>query len=75
MDLESTVQREVSQQEKIKYHILTHTGIYGIQKNGTNEPICKARRDTDVENECMDTKWERDWVDIFTSTEQPGDLR
>ena len=75
MDLESAIQREVSQQEKNKYHILTHTCIYGIQKNGTNEPICKAERDTDVENKCMDTKGKGDWFDMFTSTEQPGDLK
>ena len=28
MDLESVIQREVSQKEKAKYHMLTH--IYGI---------------------------------------------
>ena len=31
MDLESVIQSEVSQEEKNKYHMLTH--IYGIQKN------------------------------------------
>ena len=35
MDLESVIQSEVSQREK--YLISTH--IYGIQKNGTDEPI------------------------------------
>ena len=30
MDLESVIQSEVSQKEKIKYHMLTH--IYGILK-------------------------------------------
>ena len=30
MDLESVIQREVSQKEKNKYHMLTH--IYGIKK-------------------------------------------
>ena len=34
------IQSEVSQKEKNKYHILTH--IYGIQKNSTDEPICRA---------------------------------
>ena len=33
LDLEPTTQSEVSQKEKDKYHILTHT--YGIQKDGT----------------------------------------
>ena len=39
MDLESVIQSEVSQKEKNKYHMLTHT--YGIQKkkkNGSEEP-------------------------------------
>ena len=31
---------EVSQKEKNKYYILTH--ICGIEKNGTDEPICTA---------------------------------
>ena len=31
--------------------------ICGIQKNGTDDLICKAEnRDTGVENKCMDTK-------------------
>ena len=30
--------------------------ICGIQKNGADEPVCKAERDTDVENKHMDTK-------------------
>ena len=30
-------QNDVSQKEKNKYHVLMH--IYGIQKNGTNEPL------------------------------------
>ena len=32
-------QNEVSQNEKNRYHILMH--IYGIQKNGIDEPICR----------------------------------
>ena len=40
MDLESVMQSEVSQKEENKYYMLTHT--YGIQKNGTDEPIGKA---------------------------------
>ena len=40
MNLEHIIQSEVSQKEKDKYHILTH--IYGIQKNGTEEFICRA---------------------------------
>ena len=44
MDLESVIQSEVSQKEKNKYCILTH--ICGIQKNGTDEPICRAGIET-----------------------------
>ena len=44
MDLESVIQSELSQKEKNKYRILTH--ICGIQKNGTDEPVCKAEIET-----------------------------
>ena len=40
MDLETDIQSEVSQKEKIKYHILTH--ICRIWKNGKDELICKG---------------------------------
>ena len=38
---------EVSQKEKNKYCLLTHVG--GIQKNGTDEPICKAEIQTQAQ--------------------------
>ena len=40
MNLETVIQSEVSQKEKNTYCISTH--ICGIQKNGTEEPICKV---------------------------------
>ena len=40
MDVESATQYEVSQKEKNKHHVLMY--IHGIEKNGTDEPICKA---------------------------------
>ena len=40
MDLETVIQNEVSQKEKNKYRILMHIG--GTQKNGTDEPVCRA---------------------------------
>ena len=40
MSLDLVIQSEVSQKEKNKHCILMH--IYGILKNGTNEPICRA---------------------------------
>ena len=44
LDLESVIQREGSQKEKNKYCILMH--IYEIWGNGTDEPICRARIET-----------------------------
>ena len=40
MNLEAIIQSEVSQKEKDKYRILMH--IYGIYKDGTDKPICRA---------------------------------
>ena len=40
MNLGPIIQSDVSQKQKDKYHILTH--IYGIQKDGTDEFVCKA---------------------------------
>ena len=55
MDLETVTLSEVSQKDKNKYRILTH--ICGIQKNGADEPVCKAEIETtDVGNKHMDTK-------------------
>ena len=44
MNLEPIIQSEVSQKEKDKYHILTH--IYGIQKDGTIDPMGRAAKET-----------------------------
>ena len=40
MNLQPIIQSEVSQKEKDKYHILMY--IYRIQKNCTEELICRA---------------------------------
>ena len=40
MKLEPVTQSEVSKKEKNTCCILTHT--YGIQKSGTEEPMCRA---------------------------------
>ena len=48
MSLETERQNEASQKEKNKDHKLAR--ICEIQKNNGGEPICKAERDTDVEN-------------------------
>ena len=47
MDLETVIQSEVSQKEKNKYRILTY--ICGIQKNGTDEPVCKSEIETQMQ--------------------------
>ena len=47
MDLETVIQSEVSQKEKNKYRISTH--ICGIQKNGTDEPVCKAEIEIQIQ--------------------------
>ena len=56
MKLEPIIQSEVSQKKKKKhqYSILTH--IYGIQKDGNNNPVCEtAKRDTDVQISLLDS--------------------
>ena len=73
MDLETVIQSEVCQKEKSKDRKLTH--IRGTQKNGTDEPVFKAKIDTEVENKRMDTRgkgggggrmnWEAG-IDIYT---------
>ena len=40
MNLEHIIQSEVSQKEKDKYCVLMH--IYGVKKDGTDEPICRT---------------------------------
>ena len=47
MDIETVIQSEVSQKEKNKYHILMH--VCGIQKNGTDELVCKAEIETQMQ--------------------------
>ena len=46
MKLEPIIQSEVSQKEKQQYSILTH--IYGIQKDGNNNPVCETAKETQM---------------------------
>ena len=46
MKLEPITQSEVSQKEKHQYSILTH--IYGIYKDGNDDPICKTAEETQL---------------------------
>ena len=55
VDLETVIQSEVSQKQKNKYRILTH--ICGIQKNGTNELVCKAEIETQMQGEIEGRGW------------------
>ena len=47
MHLETAIQSEASQKEKNKYRILMH--ICGTQKNGTDEPGCRAEIETQMQ--------------------------
>ena len=40
-------QSEVSQKEKGRYHTVTH--VYGTLKDGTDDPICKAAKETQTQ--------------------------
>ena len=44
LKLEPIIQSEVSQKEKHQYNILTH--IYGIQKDGNNNPVYETAKET-----------------------------
>ena len=46
MKLEPIIQSEVSQKEKYQYSILTH--IYGIQKDGNDDPVCETAKETQM---------------------------
>ena len=46
MKLEPIIQSEVSQNEKHQYSILTH--IYGIYKDGNNDPMCETAKETQI---------------------------
>ena len=44
MKLEPIIHSEVSQKEKHQYSILMH--IYGIYKDGNDDPICETAKET-----------------------------
>ena len=46
MKLEPIIQNEVSQKEKHQYSILTH--IYGIYKDGNDNPVCETAKETQM---------------------------
>ena len=55
--LEPIIQSEVSQKEKHQYSILTH--IYGIYKDGNDNPICKTETETQMYRTDFWTLWEK----------------
>ena len=55
MKLEPIIQSEVSQKDKDLYSILTH--IYGIWKDGNDNPICKTEKETQMYRTDFGTLW------------------
>ena len=53
MNLELIIQSEIIQKDKDKYRILTC--IYGIQKDGTDEPVCRAAMETQTQQTALRT--------------------
>ena len=60
MKLEPITQSEVSQKEKHQCRILTH--IYGIQKDGNDNPVCETAKETPMYRTVFWTLWEREKV-------------
>ena len=63
MKLEPIIQSEVSQKEKHQYSILTH--IYGISKDGNNNPVYETAKETLMYRSVLWTLWERERVGRF----------
>ena len=55
VNLEPIIPSEVSQKEKNKYRLLTH--IYGISKDGTDEPTCRAAVEMQTQRTDLWTRW------------------
>ena len=56
--LQPIIQSEVNQKEKDEYSIVTH--IYGIQKDGNDNPICETAKETQMYRTVFWTPWERE---------------
>ena len=61
MKLEPIIHSELSQKEKHQYRILTH--IYGIQKDGNDDPVCKTGKKTQMCITDFWTMWEKTRVE------------
>ena len=66
MKLEPIIQSEVSQEDKDLYSTLTH--IYGILKDGNDNPICKTEKETQMYRTEFWTLWEKARVGCFERT-------
>ena len=55
MKLETIIQNEVSQKKKIKHQYSILMTIYGIWKDGNDDPICETAKETDVKNRLFDS--------------------
>ena len=60
MKLEPIIQSQVSQKEKHQYSILMH--IYGIYKDGSDNPVCETAKETQMYRTVFWTLWERERV-------------
>ena len=60
MKLEPIIQSEVSQKEKHQYSILMH--IYGIQKDGNDNPVYETAKETQMHRTVFWALWERERV-------------
>ena len=57
LKLEPSIQSDVSQKDKDQYSILMH--IYGILKDGNDNPICKTEKETQMYRTDFWTLWEK----------------
>ena len=65
MNLESVIQSEESQKEKSTAHVLTHTHIYQVKRNGTDEPICRAGTETQIgKHTCRHSRGSGGWDEL-----------
>ena len=51
--MEPIIQSELTQKEKHQYSILTH--IYGIYKDGNDDPICEKAKETKIKNRLLNS--------------------
>ena len=70
MKWEPIIQSEVSQKDKDQYSILMH--IYGILKNGNDNPICKTEKETQVYRTDFWTLWEKAKLSRVKQITSPG---